>query len=41
MKLRQRDVDECVTLAHSYLMQNDLRPRMRSSSTLAPDEENG
>ncbi|KAL3998482.1 EF hand family protein [Acanthocheilonema viteae] len=40
MKLRQRDVDECVTLAHSYLMQHDLRPRMRSTSTLAPDEEN-
>uniref|UniRef100_A0A158Q6S4 Dystrophin n=1 Tax=Elaeophora elaphi TaxID=1147741 RepID=A0A158Q6S4_9BILA len=30
MKLRQRDVDECVTLAHSYLMQHDLRPRMRN-----------
>ncbi|EFO24688.2 utrophin [Loa loa] len=40
MKLRQRDVDECVTLAHSYLMQYDLRPRMRSTSALVPDEEN-
>ncbi|VDO37439.1 unnamed protein product [Onchocerca flexuosa] len=40
MKLRQRDVDEVVTLAHSYLMQHDLRPRIRSTSTLAPDEEN-
>ncbi|VDK87103.1 unnamed protein product, partial [Onchocerca ochengi] len=40
MKLRQRDVDEVVTLAHSYLMQHDLRPRIKSTSTLAPDEEN-
>ncbi|KAM3720398.1 Dystrophin-1 [Dirofilaria immitis] len=40
MKLRQHNVDECITLSHSYLMQHDLRPRMRSTSTLAPDEEN-
>ncbi|VDO20139.1 unnamed protein product [Brugia timori] len=41
MKLRQRDVDECITLAHSYLMQHDLRPRTRSTSVLSPDKENG
>uniref|UniRef100_A0A1I8EJT8 Calponin-homology (CH) domain-containing protein n=1 Tax=Wuchereria bancrofti TaxID=6293 RepID=A0A1I8EJT8_WUCBA len=40
MKLRQRDVDECVTSAHSYLMQHDLRPRTRSTSVLLPDKEN-
>ncbi|VDN18671.1 unnamed protein product [Gongylonema pulchrum] len=39
MKRRQRDVDECIKLAHSYLMQHDLRPRMRSTSVLVPDEE--
>uniref|UniRef100_A0A915Q5I9 RNA helicase n=1 Tax=Setaria digitata TaxID=48799 RepID=A0A915Q5I9_9BILA len=40
MKLRQHEVDGCVTLAHSYLMQHDLRPRFRSTSALAPDEGN-
>ncbi|VDM97496.1 unnamed protein product [Thelazia callipaeda] len=40
MKIRQREIDKCITLAHSYLMQHDLRPRMRSTSVLAADTEN-
>lgn len=38
MRIRQRDIDECITLSRSYLMQHDLRPRIRSISTLAVDE---
>uniref|UniRef100_F1KPP3 Dystrophin-1 n=1 Tax=Ascaris suum TaxID=6253 RepID=F1KPP3_ASCSU len=32
---RQRGVDESIVLAHSYLMQHDLRPRMHTPSALA------
>lgn len=34
---RQRGVDECITLAHSYLMQHDLRPRMHTASALSEE----
>ncbi|VDK43703.1 unnamed protein product [Anisakis simplex] len=37
---RQRSIDECITLSHSYLMQHDLRPRMHTPSALAsPSDE--
>uniref|UniRef100_A0A915ACG1 Dystrophin n=1 Tax=Parascaris univalens TaxID=6257 RepID=A0A915ACG1_PARUN len=32
---KQRAVDESIVLAHSYLMQHDLRPRMHTPSALA------
>uniref|UniRef100_A0A0N5ALC9 Nesprin-1 n=1 Tax=Syphacia muris TaxID=451379 RepID=A0A0N5ALC9_9BILA len=34
LEKRQRDIDDCITLAHSYLMQHDLRPKMHTTNTL-------
>ncbi|VDD91132.1 unnamed protein product [Enterobius vermicularis] len=39
LEKRQHEIDDCVTLAHSYLMQHDLRPKIHSVNAFAENTQ--